>query len=227
MSIFEHGNERLSGIREHLPGRGHGGFVYFFCAALAFKVKTGDGIYFVAPKLNADRALGLGREKVEDPAPDGELAGAVHLVPALIARPGKALSQLLYVGAVAPAQPDGVIFICARRDSVLEGCLRGGDHNAAAPVDYAPEHGKALLLIFGGGAFGAPELEILCGVKGHVFRPGKLSKVLRQLCGGGFVRRYEHGLFFRPLPESVCEHGPLGPGETRGINGHRKTPPKR
>ena len=188
MGVFEHGDKRLFGIREHLPCGSDKGFVNFLCAALGLKVKEGDGIYFVAPKFNADGALRLGRKEVKNSAANGELAGTVNLASALIARPGKALRQLLDVGAVTPAKLNGVKFIGPRGNRVLERRLRRGDDYSGALVEHPPEHGKTLLLIFGGSALGAPKLEVPGRVKGDVFRPGELVKVLRKLRGGGFVR---------------------------------------
>ena len=89
-------SEPLWGIIEHLSGGGDHRFLHHLAAALGIGLELADGVHLIPPKLHSVGVGALGRVKVQDAAPVGELAHPFHLLPPLIAGLEKESHQLLH-----------------------------------------------------------------------------------------------------------------------------------
>ncbi len=117
--------------------------------ALGIKLKRGDRIDFVAPKLDAQRIGHMRREEVENSPAHGKLADALHLVGAGIPRRHEEFHQFPY--RVLPAG-----FQCfdaggqhGGRHRILKRGLGAGDHQPGVALPQASEDIQARVFIFG------------------------------------------------------------------------------
>jgi hypothetical protein len=173
------------------------------------------------------RRGGLRGVKIKDAAADRELADAVDLLAALVSGTHKAGGELREILGGALFEHDRVGGVDPGRDGILQRGLGGGGDDFAASVQDAAEHGEPLVLIFGGGALRAAEVEIPRGVGER----GPLAEVPVQILGGahggGLIRRDKQNGLAGALRGGRGEHRAVGAGEAGGKNGHGKTPPKR
>ncbi len=147
VGFLQRRDELFGGIRQNLARGGNGDAVRLCGAALCFEVKERDGVDFVAPELDSGGVLLLRGVKIQYAAANGELAGAVDLRTAFVSGAGKARGKVADVGAVAPAQCEGVILVRSGGQGELQRRLRRGNDNVAFAYQNAPEHRKAALLI--------------------------------------------------------------------------------
>ncbi len=79
-----------------LRHRKNGDRLHVFVAALGVRVKKAHGVQLVAEELRPDGLIGGGGEDVQNAAPEGKLAAALHHAAPAVARGGEPPEQLLH-----------------------------------------------------------------------------------------------------------------------------------
>ncbi len=88
----------------------------FLNGTLTQNIKAADGIDVVAPELDADRILLRQIIDIDDIAADGELAGTVHLVVALISHGGQAVRDRIQMDGLIAGQGENIFLQHPQRD---------------------------------------------------------------------------------------------------------------
>ena len=86
---------------------------------LVGRVKESHAVHLVSPELRPDRGVHVGGEHIQNAAPEGELAGALHLLAADIARRRQHGRKLLQIAALPRLQPDSGLAEGLRRNGPL------------------------------------------------------------------------------------------------------------
>ena len=141
-------HQPLRAVRHHLGRRGDVHPLDRVDPALGVRLEGGDRVDLVPPEFNAEGVGHVGREKVEDAAPLGELADAVHLVAAGVARRHQKPRQLLHLVFPASLEGPDAFFQHLRGHRILKRGLRRRHHDLQAPRVQPPEHRQARMLIF-------------------------------------------------------------------------------
>ena len=111
--------QRLRAGQKHRP-------VQVFCAPLGGRVEGAHGVHFVTPELGPDGGVHGGGEHVQDAAPQGKLAGTLHLLAAGIAGGSETGGQVVEINLLAGGQLQGGLFEdIGRQGALLEGLHRG------------------------------------------------------------------------------------------------------
>ncbi len=203
----------LGGGQDHAAADG-------LAAALGGHVKVAHGVDLIPPELDAHRLRVRGGEKVQDAAPAGELARALHLLgPAVAAAEQRVLHVL--DGVAAPVfQGEGGLFQGLRREGPLHKARDGGGEYRGAPRLQGVERGDTLLLRLAGGG--------LRRVKGEVPHPqgGDLGaqhgpQVVCHVFCRGVVRAEDH----QGKPGFQAQRrGQIGPVHRRKAGNERRKP---
>ena len=184
-------------------------------APLGVGIEEAHGVDLVPEELHPD-GLGVGRgEKVQDAPPQGELAHALHLLAAGVARGGQGAGQLPQVVPLSHPQNLGRLGQQGFGNGALENGLHRTDQQGALPRRQGPQGGQPPVLVLPGHHRGVVEGEL----------PGRECAHLlpRQ---GGQIPGHALGL---PLVGAHHHHGAVQLlADARGKMGavHRRQPGK-
>ncbi len=174
---------------KHLSGGGDGGFFYRINPALGIQVKGADGVDLVSPKFQTVGSRCMGRIKIQNTAPLGELADAVHLIPPLIAGVQKLGAQPLDGVAFAGPKVEGVFPQRFGRKGILQKRFDAANRHGNAPLSQTVQHLQAGKFIFAASALHIPEDEFPGRIQKGSLRTGKGVDILAQAGSGSFIRR--------------------------------------
>jgi hypothetical protein len=184
-------------------------------APLGVGIEEAHGVDFVPEELHPD-GLGVGRgEKVQDAPPQGELAHALHLLAAGVARGGQGAGQLPQVVPLSHPQNLGRLGQQGFGNGALENGLHRTHQQGALPRRQRPQGGQPPVLVLPGHHRGVVEGEL----------PGRecAHRLPRQ---GGQIPGHALGL---PLVGAHHHHGAVQLlADARGEVGavHRRQPGK-
>ena len=177
--------------RQQLAGGQQQGGVDIFCPPLGEEVEGPQGVHLVVEELAAHGLLHQGGEHVQDAAPQGELAHALHLLAAGVTRSKEALRQPLQVCPLPDFQ--------RHRQALQQGRRQGPGHEGVGGGHgqgrFSPGQGiqgcQAAPLPVPGGH--RPRLKLpLPGQQRHRRNAGQGGQIPRQLTGLPLVAADEH-----------------------------------
>ena len=184
--LLQQPRQLLGGVKE-LPGGGKGHLGKIFLPPLAFRGEGGDGVNLIPPELHPHRLGQMGGPEVQNPAPDGELAGPLHLLAPGVPRPQEGAHQLI-LGQLLPwQQGDGAFLQHCWGDGGLERRHRGGDGDGPALRRQTAEHRKAQLLVLPAYPLHLPQGELPLRVVAGQGLPQEEVYLLAEAQGALFV----------------------------------------
>ena len=188
---------------------------------LGVRVEEAHGVDLVAEELHP-HGLGLGRGKeVQDAAPQGELASALHLLAPGVARGGEGLGQLVEVVALPHAQHPGGPLQQGLGQGALEDGLRRAHQQGALPRRQGPEDGEPPVLVLPGHHGGVVEGELPGGQGAHLL-PRQGGQIPGHPLGLPLVGAHHH---HRPAGLLADAGGKVGPVHRRQAGQGRRAGP--
>ena len=136
----------LGAAGQHFGGRQQQRGGHIGCPALGRRVKGAHGVDLVVKELAAHRLAHQRGEHVQDAAPQGELAYALHLVAAGIARRQEAISQRVQVSPAAHLQGYGQGGQQVRRQCPGHQGVGGGDGDGDIALGQGVQRRKTAAL---------------------------------------------------------------------------------
>ena len=211
----------LGGAAEqHLPGRGEVDLLQRGVPALAHQIKGGDGIDLIVPELQPGRRLHIRREDVHDVAPDAELARALHLGAADIARGEQTLHQP-FPGELHPRlEGEGVGHELGPGDGVLQQGLHRDADGGQPPPCQGAQHRQPAVFVFPAGALHRTEHEVPRGK--DVCRHAQRLQVLGKVGGLGLAGGHDaQGAAQVPGQQPIDQGAPGGGQAEQGGRARR------
>ena len=154
---------------------------------------------------------------VQDAAPQGELADALHLLAPGIAQGGELVGQPVQVVLPAVFDGDGVLCQFLRGEGALQKALHRGYDEGGLPPSHGMEGGEAPVLPLAGG-HGRVVEEKFPGGQQRDFLPGKGGQVGGQTAALLLIGAHHH---HRAVPVPPDTRGEMGPVD-RGQAGNRR-----
>ena len=169
-------------------------------------VKLAHGVDLVVKELAPHRLVHQGREHVQDAAPQGELAHALHLPAPDVPGGGQVLGQLVQIADAADAQLPAAPLQRVPGHGPLEKALHRGHQEGVFPLGQPPHQRQPPVLPLAGEGGGVVEGEVP-GAQHRDSRSGEGGQVPGQLLPLPLVGAHHH-------------HGPLGNQADAGGHGH-------
>ena len=176
--------------------------------ALGGHIEHAHGVQLVIPEFAAHRLLHGGREHVQYAAPQSELAGALHLLAADVARADQPRRQLLHRIAFAGFQGDGGFQQHLFGDAPLHRRVHGGHHDGRFVRRHGVQRRQTLMLPAAAGRSRGPQLPVTPPQQRHLAaRQG--AEVAAQAEGLRLVAaQRQHGAA-RLLTDGGRQHGAM------------------
>ena len=132
-------------LGQHLGGGQNAHFGAVFRSSLGVDVKKPHGVHFVAEKLHPD-GVPLGRgEEIQNAAPQGKLAHALHLLTPAVSGGHQNFCQFLQIVAFSDAQGAAGLPQILRRHGPLEQSFHSGHQNGAFFIQKVLKQGQPLM----------------------------------------------------------------------------------
>ena len=198
---------------QHLPGGQEGDGLPLGGAPLGHGVEEAQGVDLVPPELHPHRQVQAGGEHVQDAPPQGELAGALHLVTPGVARLDQEVGHLLQLAHLAHGELPAVAGKDVRGQGALEQPLDGGHQDGAVPPGQPGQDLQPLVLPLAGGRPGV-EQKVPGGEEGNL-PPGEGGQVPGHAPGLPVVGAHQHQGAAGGLAEPRGHIGPVDGGQPR------------
>ena len=208
IQLFQQAGPAAGGkLGEHLGGRQDLRLADVLCAPLGTRVEESQGVHLVPEELRPHRpGLGGGKE-IQDAAPQGKLAHALHLLAPGVARGGESPGQLGQVAALPHPQHLGGLGEQGLGKGALEQGLHGAHQQGALPRRQSAQHAQPPVLPLAGD-HGRVVKGKLPGLQGAHRLAGKGGQVLCHALGLPLVGAHHH---HRALLVPAHSGGKIGP----------------
>ncbi len=209
------GDVGAAAVGQHLPGGEDQGAAAVGGAALGGHVEPAQRVHLVVKELAAHRLVHAGGEYVQNAAPEGELAGALHLVGPGVAGGGELPGQFRGIVAAVGVQCDNGVSQHRPRDGPLDqGVHRGHRDLRAVHVVQSPQ--PAVLPVPAGG--GGAQLPLPPGQNGDVL-PGEQPQISGLAVRLPLVGAQHQQGTARGLPHRRGDLGPVDRAEASQLGG--------
>ena len=212
---FQRGGGLLRRVRrpegQHLTGGQQQRLVQVVDAPLGGHVKGAHGVQLIVPEFAAHRLLHGGGEHVQDPAPQGELAGALHLLAADVARRREPCRQRLHWIAFAGLHGNGALQQHTFRHTPLHRRVNGGHHQRCLAPRHGVQRRQTLMFPAAAGRGAGPQLPVTPPQQRHVL-PRQGVQVAGELHGLRLIAAQQQHGAARLLKHGRRQHGPVDGG---------------
>ena len=182
-------------------------------AALCGRLEFAQAIQLVVEKLTAQRALLSGGEHVQNTAPQGKLAGPLHLIGAGVSGGGQAAAEVLHVVPRAHLQGKYGGEQHLARQTALDHGGGGGHHHGCIAPGHAVQGGQSGILPLAAVSGGA-QLQFALR-QAHRLHAQQNADIRRLTLNVLLIGTQEQQRTLRLCRQRGGEHGPVDGGKPR------------